>query len=257
MPRILLALAAAALLLAPSLAAAAPRRTVSVAAAANLKLAMEALARGFEAGHPGVTVAVTLGASGALFAQLQNGAPVDAFFSADVEYPRRLVEAGLGDARDEVVYAIGTLVIWAPRGSLLDLEGKGVAAVADPAVRRLAIANPAVAPYGRAAEAALDAAGVHDAVRARLVLGQSVAQTAQFARSGAADAAFLPRSLTLSPELRDGKILVVPPATYPPQRQAALVLRGAREPELARAFVRYTTGPEGRAILARHGYGLP
>ncbi len=252
-----LALLAAALLGLPSLAAAGAARTVSVAAAANLKSAIEALARGFEAERGGVRVTVTLGASGSLFAQIENGAPFDVFFSADVEYPRKLVEAGLGAKADERVYALGKLVVWTPGGSPLRLEEEGLRALTGPEVKKLAIANPAVAPYGRAAEAALRSAGIHDAVRDRLVLGQNVSQAAQFAQSGAADAALIPLSLALSPELAGGKVFAIPDASHPPQEQAALVLRRAREPELARAFLGYVTGAMGREILARHGYGLP
>jgi molybdate transport system substrate-binding protein len=233
----------------------APIRTVAVAAASNLKPALEELGAAFEAANPGVRVSVTLGASGALLAQARNGAPFDLFLSADREYPRKAIEAGL--AADEVVYAIGRLVVWAPAGSRLDLERKGLAALADPALEKLAIANPRVAPYGRAAEAALRAAGIFDAVKDRLVLGQNVSQAAQFARSGAADAALLPASLMALPELRGGKILEIPPATHPPLEQSAVVLRGAREPALARTFLSFLTGPRGRAILGRSGYTLP
>lgn len=241
----------------PSGATASSKRTIAVAAAANLKLAIEDLEKGFEAENPGTEVTVTLGASGSFFAQLQNGAPFDVFFSADTEYPRKVIEAGLARKEDETVYAVGKLVVWAPRSAKVHLKRMGVAAVADPAVKKLAIANPAVAPYGRAAVAALRAAGVYEAVKDRLVLGQNVAQAAQFAQSGAAEAALIPLSLTFSPELKEGKILVVPADSYPAQAQSAVVLGRAREPELARAFVRYVTGPEGREILLQSGYALP
>lgn len=232
-------------------------RTLSVAAAANLEPALAELGAAFEAGHPGVEVRATLGASGNFFAQIRNGAPFDVFLSADTEYPRRCVEAGLGREEDLAVYAVGRLVAWAPAGSRLELEGRGLAALADPAVKKLAIANPALAPYGRAAEAALRAAGVLDAVRARLVLGTNVAQAAQFAQSGAADAALVPYSLTFSPALRGGKVFPVPAGSAPALAQSALVLAGAREPALGRAFVRFVAGPEGHAILARYGYAPP
>lgn len=248
----------AALLLAPGPAGAQPaaRRTVTVAAAANLKVAMEALASAFEAERPDADVAVTLGASGAFFAQIRAGAPFDLFFSADREYPRRLASAGLA-AGDERVYAIGRLVVWAPKGSPLPLATKGLAALAGPEVKRIAIANPAVAPYGRAAEAALKSAGILEAVRARLVLGQSVGQAAQFATAGAADAAILPLSLTFAAELTGGITFELPRATFPPQAQSAVLLRGAPQPDLGRAFLDFVTGPRGRAILSRLGYALP
>ena len=233
------------------------RRALSVAAAANLKTAAEELKRGFEAAQPGVTVTLTFGASGAFFSQLQHGAPFDLFLSADREYPARLVAAGLGAAADERVYAVGKLVAWRPAGSTLDLERRGLAALADPGVKRIAIANPAVAPFGRATEAALKEAGVHEAVKEKLVLGASVGQAAQFATTGAADVAFLPLSLTLGRELAGGRIYAVPEALYPRIEQSGLVLAGASQPALARAFLAFITGEQGRAILARSGYGLP
>jgi len=245
------------ILLATPAWAAGPRRTLAIAAAANLKAAAEEFQRGFEGGHPGVEVALTLGASGALFSQIQNGAPFDLFLSADREYTARVVAAGLGAAADERVYALGKLVAWLPPGSTLDLGGRGLTALADPAVKRIAIANPAVAPFGRATEAAFRAAGIHDAVKAKLVLGTSVSQAAQFATTGAADVAFLPASLTFGKELAGGKVVPVPEALYPRIDQAAIVLAASREPVLARAFLAFVTGPEGRAILAKYGYGLP
>jgi molybdate transport system substrate-binding protein len=252
-----LALVASLLLAAPVAHAEPPRRILSVAAAANLKAAAEALKQGFEAAQPGVEVALTLGASGTFFAQLQHGAPFDVFLSADREYPARLVAAGLGAASDERVYAFGTLVAWLPPGSTVPLAKQGLAALADPAVRRIAIANPAVAPFGRAAEQALRAAGVHDAVKGKLVLGTSVAQAAQFATTGAADVALLPASLTSGEALAGGTVVALPEALSPRIAQSGLVLAGARDPALARAFLAFVTGEQGRAILARHGYGLP
>ena len=233
------------------------REPLSVAAASSLKLPIEEAARAFEADNAGVTVAVTLGASGAFFAQIQQGAPVDLFLSADREYPRKLVEAGLAAPGGDVVYGVGRLVAWVPKGSTVDLERRGLAALADPSMKRLAIANPRVAPWGRAAEAALRSAGILDAVRERLVLGQSVAQAAQFASTGAADAALIPVSLTFAAGLGEGRTLAVPQAAYPPQEQSAVVVAASPRQALARDFLSFLTGPKGRAILERYGYALP
>lgn len=252
--RILVALAL--LAAAPTLGQGA-KRPLTVAAAANLKTAAEELKRGFETANPGAEVALTFGASGAFFAQLRNGAPFDVFLSADREYPARVIGAGLASAADEKVYAFGKLVAWLPPGSTLDLERTGLAALAGPGVRRIAIANPALAPFGRATEWAFRSAGIHDAVKAKLVLGTSVAQTAQFATTGAADVAFLPYSLTFGEELAGGKVVFVPEALYPRIEQSGVVLGSARDPALARAFLAFLTGAEGRAILAKYGYGLP
>ena len=226
MPRCWVAVLAstAAALALPAAATAPAAARVSVAAAANLQLAAVELKRAFEADHPGVEVALTFGASGTFFAQLQNGAPFDLFLSADREYPDKVVAAGLAAPSDERVYAFGQLVVWLPAGATADVAGKGPAALADPSVKRIAIANPAVAPFGRAAAAALRSAGVYDAVREKLVLGTSAAQAAQFATTGAAEVAFLPRSLTLGTELARGRIVPVPQALYPRIEQSGIVL---------------------------------
>jgi molybdate transport system substrate-binding protein len=254
--RLLLAFTLALLAATPPLAQEA-RRPLTVAAAANLKNAAEELKEAFEAERPDAHVALTFGASGAFFAQLQNGAPFDVFLSADREYPAKVIAAKLGAASDERVYAFGKLVAWLPPGSTLDLERRGLAALADPGVKRIAIANPAVAPFGRATEQALRSAGVYDAVKEKLVLGTSVAQTAQFATTGAADVAFLPRSLTFGKELAGGKVVFVPEALYPRVEQSGIVLSSAKDPALARAFLALLTGEKGRAVLAKYGYGLP
>ncbi len=245
------------LLLTSPAAARAADATLAVAAAANLKPAAQELARAFQAGRPGASVALTFGASGTFLAQIQNGAPFDVFLSADREYPDKVVAEKLGAAADERVFALGRLVVWLPRGSTADVEKRGLSALADPAVKRIAMANPAVAPFGRAAEAALRAAGVYDAVKDRLVLGTSVAQAAQFATTGAADAALLPLSLTFDAELSAGRSVPVPEALYPTIEQSGIVLARARDPALARAFLEFVTGEKGRAILAKYGYGLP
>jgi len=235
--------------------AASGARVLSVAAAASARPPLDELARAFEATAPGIEVRLTSGASGTFFAQIRSGAPFDVFFSADRDFPQRVVLEGLGER--EVVYAVGRLVVWTPPGSPLDVRRSGLAALAAPAARKIAIANPALAPYGRAAEAALRWAGIYDTVKDRLVLGESVAQAAQFAQSGAADAALLPASLAVLPALAGGTTAAIPAAAHPRLEQAAVVLRSARDPALARAFVALVTGPQGREILRRHGYDLP
>jgi molybdate transport system substrate-binding protein len=245
------------ILLAASSARAGEKHVVSVAAASSLKDAAEALVQAFQSARPEVEVRVSLGASGTFFAQLQNGAPYDLFLSADREYPAKIVAAKLAVAADERVYAIGKLVAWLPPGSKLPLAQRGLAVLADPEVKRIAIANPAVAPFGRAAAWAFRAAGVEDAVKDKLVLGTSVAQAAQFATTGAADVSFLPYSLTFGKELAAGQTILVPEALYPRIEQSGIVLSAAKEPLLARDFLAFVTGEKGRAILAKFGYGLP
>lgn len=251
---------AAPLLLAALVAAAgadgAPR-SLAVAAAANLRPALEELSAAYEARHPGARVRATYGASGLLVAQIANGAPFDLFLSADAAYPAALVRRGLARGAP-FTYALGELVVWVPRRSAVDLEHRGLAALADPGAGRVALPNPETAPYGRAAREALVRAGIWDALAPRLVLGESVAQAASFAASGNAGAAFLPRSLAAAPPLAsEGRAWPVPAADHGPIAQAGAVLAAARAPALARAFADFLLSGEGQAILARHGYRPP
>jgi molybdate transport system substrate-binding protein len=236
-------------------AGAAAPRAVTVAVAANLKPAFEELAARFRAANPGVDVRATYGASGTLFAQIANGAPFDLFLSADAEFPARVVEQGLADG-PAFTYAFGRLVVWVPRDSTLDLEGKGLAALADRAAGKIALANPEVAPYGRAARAALERAGLWAALRDRIVLGQNVAQAAQFAQSGNAQAAFLPLSLARTAALSvEGRAWPLPGADR--IEQAGVVTMSARDPALARALAAFVAGAGARDVLERHGYDVP
>lgn len=230
-------------------------RVVRVAAAADLKFALEDVVTEFRRGHPGIRVEVTPGSSGKLFAQLSNRAPFDLFLSADVEYPRRLSAAGLAVQESEFVYAVGHLVVWVPRASSLDVQKLGVKVLLDPVVHKVAIANPRHAPYGRAAEAALKSLGVYESVRDRLVLGENIQQTAQFVQTGAADAGLLALSLAIAPPLRDeGRYAEVPAEAYPKIEQGGIILSWAQDREAAEALRAFLIGPEGKAVLRRYGF---
>jgi molybdate transport system substrate-binding protein len=239
----------------PSLKAAG---TVTVAAAADLKFALDEVLAEFRREHPDVRAEVTYGSSGNFFAQLLNRAPFDLFLSADLDYPRRLIAEELAPAGSEFVYAVGHLVVWAPRARGIDVERLGIQAMLDPGVRKVAIANPAYAPYGRAAEAALKAMGVYDQVRERLVLGENVSQTAQFLQTGAADIGLLPLSLARAPALRDeGVFWPVPEGAHPPLEQGGVILSWAQDRAAAEALRDFITGAEGKAVLRRFGFTVP
>jgi molybdate transport system substrate-binding protein len=239
-------------------APAADRREVRVAAAADLKYALDDVLAHFHQQHPDIEVRVTFGASGNFFAQLSNRVPFDLFFSADVDYPRRLIDKGLAAREDEFVYAIGHLVVWVPTGSSLDLEGLGIRALLDPAVRKIAIANPRYAPYGRAAQAALEKLGVYESIKDKIVRGESVAQAAQFVESGAADAGVIALSLALAPPLRDrGRWWEVPPDAYPRLEQGGVILSWAQDRPAAEALRAFVGSREGKAVLKRYGFFLP
>jgi molybdate transport system substrate-binding protein len=235
-----------------------PQREVRVAAAADLKFALDEVAGAFERQSPGIKVTPTYGSSGNFFAQLSNEAPFDLFLSADIDYPRKLVEQGKAARGSEFVYAVGHLVVWVPTGSKADVAKLGLRALLDPSVKKVAIANPQHAPYGRAAEAALKKLGVYDHVKDRLVLGDNVAQAAQFVESGAADAGVIALSLARAPTMRDrGRYAEVPLDAYPRLEQGGIILRWAKDREAAQALRDFLTGPEGRAVLDRYGFLLP
>lgn len=253
--------AAAAFLAAASLAIGVPaargqERVVAVGAASDVQPAFDDLAAGFGVAHPGITLRPSFGSSGTLYAQIESRAPFDVFLSADVDYARRVRERG--QALDpEFVYAQGHVALWVSQSLALDLEAEGLGVLRDTRIRRLAIANPRHAPYGRAAETALRSGGVYDDVKSKLVLGDNVAQAAHFARSGAADAALVSLSLARSPAMQEkGASVEVRLDVSSRFDQAGVILSWAQDPGAARAFRDFLCGPQGRAILAQHGLGL-
>src|SRR5437588_591736 len=205
-------------------ATAAGQGAVRVAAAADLKFAMDEIVEAFRREHPAIDVQVTYGSSGNFYAQLSNRAPFDIFFSADVDYPRRLIREGVAIADSEFVYGVGRLVLWIPRTSPIQIEMLGIQSLVSPLVRRIAIANPRHAPYGRAAESAMKSLGVYDGVKDRIVLGDSVMQAAQFVESGGAEVGIISQSLAFAPRLQNGRLWEVPINAYPRREQGGVIL---------------------------------
>jgi molybdate transport system substrate-binding protein len=233
-------------------------RLVRVAAASDLKFALDEIITAFRAKHPGITVQVSYGSSGNFFSQLANRAPFDMFFSADVDYPRQLIAKGLAAKETEFLYAVGRLVVWVPRSSALDLTRLGIHALADPSIRKIAIANPKHAPYGRVAEAAMKTLGVYEAAQERLVYGENIAQTAQFVQTGAADIGIIALSLAVASALKDeGRFWEVPLESYPRIEQGGVILSWATDTAAAQVVRAFVLGEEGRAILRRYGFFLP
>ncbi len=229
-----------------------------IAAAADLKFALDDVLGEFRKAHPEHDAKPTYGSSGTLFAQLDNGAPFDLFLSADVKFPRQLIERGKAEKDSLFFYAIGHLVVWLPKESKLDLTQLGARALLDASVRKVAIANPEVAPYGAAAIAALKQLGVHEAVSSKLVLGENVAQAAQFVQSGAADAGVISLSLALAPKMKDaGRWWEVPADSHTKLEQAGIIRTGAANRAGAVQFREFLSAPAGREILKRYGFVLP
>jgi molybdate transport system substrate-binding protein len=205
----------------------------------------------------GTHVAVTYGSSGNLFSQIQNGAPFDLFFSADSEYPRKLNEAGLVLPNSADSYAIGKLVLWCPAGSKLTPEKSGWSSLLDPAVQKIAIANPDHAPYGRAAIEALKNSGVYEKVKAKLVFGENISQAAQFIQSGNAEIGILAESIVHSPAFASGSIWKVPQSQYTPLLQSFVALKSSVQKDAALAFLTYVKSPAAQAILEKYGFAKP
>jgi molybdate transport system substrate-binding protein len=227
---------------------------LTIAAASDLQPVLPRLVAAFEQ-QTDHRVQTTFGSSGNFYAQIRNGAPFDVFLSADIDYPRQLDTAGLGEPGTLVAYATGALVLWTRRGSGVDVRA-GLNALTGGRVRRIAIANPQHAPYGRAAVAALTSAGIYDAVKSRLVFGENVSQAAQFVQSGNADAGILPLSLAKSPSLSAaGEYVAIAASSYPPIEQAAIILKTSSRKDAAREFLRFLQRPETRAMLAQAGFG--
>jgi molybdate transport system substrate-binding protein len=185
-------------------------------------------------------------------------APFDLFLSADVDYPKRLVDQGFAQADSGFAYAIGRLVVWVRKASPIPVEKLGIDALLDSSVQKIAIANPRHAPYGRAAEAAMKRLGVYDKAKDRLVYGENIIQTAQFVESGAADIGLISHSLSVAPPLRDeGRSWDVPPDAYPPLEQGGVILSWARDRPAVEALRRFILEDAGKEILRRYGFRLP
>jgi len=231
------------------------RGAVRVAAAADLKFALDEIVETFHLRHPEIKVQVTYGSSGNFYAQLSNRAPFDVFLSADVDYPHRLVREGLASADDEFLYGVGRIVIWVPQSSSIDVEKLGMKSLQSPDARKIAIANPRHAPYGRAAEAAMRSMGVYEQVKGRLVLGDTVLQAGQFVESGSADIGIISRSHALAPSLRGkGRFWEVPLDAYPRRVQGGVIMSWAQDRSAAVALRDFVLGEEGRTILRRYGF---
>ena len=228
-----------------------------VAAAADLQPVLPQILAQFER-VTGLHAEATYQASAALTTQIQNGAPFDLFLSADMSYPKRLIDAGLADAAGSsdstapIIYAKGTLVLWSRKDSTL--PPPSVDLLRYPGLRRLAIANPDRAPYGRAAVAAITSLKLYDSLKAHLVTAEDIAQAAQFVESGNADAGLISMTSALTPRLSaSGRYFVIPRDLYPPIEQGAVIIRRTTQRAEAHKFLDYLQSPTVQAQLARSG----
>ncbi len=252
-----LACVAAAALALPLFAPTATAQAPLVAAAADLKFALTELAAEYKSAT-GREVRLAFGSSGNFAQQIENGAPFELFLSADEGYVERLAAKGLANDTG-VLYAIGRIVLFVPHGSPLKPDaalGDLRSALADGRLKRFAIANPEVAPYGRAAREALQATGIWDAIQPALVLGENASQATQFAASGNAQGGIVPSALTKVPAVAKlGTATLLPDSLHKPLRQRMALMK--RAGAAATEFYRWLQSPAARAVFVRYGFTLP
>jgi molybdate transport system substrate-binding protein len=233
----------------------AQHQKVLIAAAADLRYAMDTLVAVYKQAHPASDVQVVYGSSGNFYEQIRNGAPFDLFFSADRNYPDQLQTQGkvLGTVTD---YGIGRLVLWSLK---LDPSVLGIHTLEAPSVSKIAIANPDHAPYGKRAVESLRYYGIYDKVSPRLVIGENISQAAQFAMSGSADAGLIALALALSPPMRQtgGKYWLIPDGSHGRLEQGYALLTHAGGNDDARDFQAFIRSAPARTILNRFGFNNP
>jgi len=229
---------------------------ITIAAAADLQFVMQDVAARFQK-ETGKTVKLIYGSSGNFFQQIQNGAPFDMFFSANLDFARKLEAAGLTEPGTFYQYATGKIVVWVPSDSKLDLSA-GPQSLLNPAIKKIAIANPQHAPYGQAAVAAMKKENIYDKVADKFVLGENISQTASFVVSGAADVGIVALSLALSPTMKDkGRYKEIPVADYAPIEQACVILKSSKQKATAQAFLDTIKTPAVAELFRTYGFEVP
>lgn len=229
---------------------------ITVAAAADLRSALDEISSRFQ-NETGTHVKVVYGSSGNLFQQIENGAPFDLFFSANADYPKKLEASNLTVPGSYYEYARGHIVLLASSASTLDLQ-QGLKVLLDASIKRIAIADPSHAPYGQAAVAALKSQGIYDQVASKIVVGENVAQAASFVTSGAADIGIVAKSLAVLPSARSrSRFVEIASDEYPPIQQACVLLKSSSKQEAARRLLAFIQKPEASKILQRYGFEVP
>ena len=230
---------------------------ITVAAAADLNAALTEITANYQK-ETGKTVRLVFGSSGNLTTQIQNGAPFDVLLSADLDYPKRLIDGGFADGGSMFTYAVGRLVLWFPATSTLDAQQRGMDALTDPSVKKIAIANPEHAPYGRAAVAALKHYNLYEKISDRLVQGENVSQAAQFVESGNAQVGMVALAHALAPGMKEkGKYWEVPADAYPQLDQGAVILTHSHAQGEAKQFLDYLKSSAAITVLQRYGFSIP
>ncbi len=225
---------------------------VRIAAAADLRYALNDIVEAYREEYPGASIEVIYGSSGKMTTQIANGAPYDLFFSADIAYPEKLKAQG-HTATDPAAYATGRIVIWS---TTLDASELTLEDLADDAVRRIAIAQPSHAPYGQRAREALNSAGVWEAVQHKLVFGENIGHTAQMTQSGAAQVGIIALSLAKFPDLAGHGHHLIDETLHQPLTQGYVVTKRGGDNPQARAFADFMVSDQAHGIMARYGFEM-
>ena len=227
---------------------------ITIAAAADLKFAMDEIVSTFKRANPADEVDAIYGSSGNFHTQIQQGAPFDLYFSADIAYPRELAKSGFA-ASSVKPYAFGRIVLWSAN---LDATKMTLASLADPKIARVAIANPKHAPYGKRAEEALRASGLWEKVEPKLVFGENISQTAQFVQTGNAQVGIIALALAINSALASkGGYWLIPDNLHQPLEQGYVITKRAAANPLASRFDAFMGSAGARAIMTRYGFVLP
>jgi len=229
--------------------------SLKIAAAADLQPVLPALIDRFEKQSHKQVVA-TYASSATLATQILNGAPFGLFLSADLSFPQKVVDAGLADSAAPIPYARGTLVLWARGDS--PVQPLSIKSLRSPSLRTVAVANAEHAPYGRAAKAAIEKLGLTDTLKDKLVVAENIAQAAQYADSSNADAGLISLTSALTPRLwADGRYVIMPPDSYPPLLQGAVVIKTGPDRAEAHEFLNFLLSPQVREQLSELGLKAP
>lgn len=234
--------------------ASAHAESINIAAASDLKFALDEIISGFNREHSGDQIQATYGSSGRFHTQIRQGAPYDMFFSADIVYPRELAKSGLA-ASEVKPYGLGRIVLWS---SSMNAARMTLASLSDPMIKRIAIANPKHAPYGKRAEEALRAAALWEKLQPKMVLGENISQTAQYVQSGNAQIGIIALSLALGPELaKTGGYSLIPENLHAPLEQGYIITRRGADKPLVKKFAQYIESKKARSVMARYGFKQP
>jgi molybdate transport system substrate-binding protein len=238
-----------------SLSSVAFAEEINIAAASDLKFAMDEIITQFKKANPVDDINVIYGSSGKMFTQIQQDAPYDLYFSADISYPEKLAAAGFA-AGPTTPYAFGRIVLWSPKAQL-DASKLSLEDLTRADITRIAIANPKHAPYGKRAEEALRSKNLMDKVEPKLVYGENIAQTAQFVQTGNAQVGIIALSLALSEALsKQGGYWLIPDTLHKPLKQGYIITKRAENNQLAKKFSAYISSAEARKIMVKYGFIL-